>query len=125
MALGVILLTGLASAVADYTIAWYSVDGGSSVCTGGDYALSGSLGQAEATETSGGTYTLTGGFWIGCIPGDSDCDGDVDLNDYDTFAACLEGPGCSLGAGCGCFDFDEDGDVDLADFAEFQVRFVE
>ena len=57
-------------------------------------------------------------------PGDCDADGDIALDDYDAFTACLDGPGVT-GAGCECTDFDDDGDADLADFAEFQVVFTD
>ena len=58
------------------------------------------------------------------VPGDCDQDGDVDLDDFASFAACVQGPGGGLGLGCGCFDFDDSGDVDLADFAAFQTAFT-
>ena len=32
-------------------------------CTGGVYAVSGTIGQADAGTMSGGNYTLQGGFW--------------------------------------------------------------
>ena len=64
---------------------------------------------------------LTGGFWFGCVPGD----GDVDLDDFAEFQACLAGPGGGLGQPeCTCFDFDDSGDVNLADFAAFQTAFT-
>lgn len=59
------------------------------------------------------------------LPGDSDCDGDVDLSDAATNAACMSGPGvgpaeCSSAG----LDNDEDGDVDLEDFAVTQLNFT-
>jgi len=59
------------------------------------------------------------------LPGDFDSDNDVDLDDYVTFEACMEGSGVSVGGVCPFFDFDDDGDVDLVDFAEFQTYFDE
>ena len=56
--------------------------------------------------------------------GDFDDDGDVDLTDYSSFAACQGGPAESAAGICVCFDLDDDGDVDLRDFAEFQVNFT-
>ena len=53
-------------------------------------------------------------------PGDFDCDGDTDLDDYHTWAACLSGPGTPPAIGCRHADVDTDSDVDLADFAAFQ-----
>jgi 6-phosphogluconolactonase (cycloisomerase 2 family) len=64
------------------------------------------------------------------IPGDLDEDGDVDLDDYELFAACMAGPGASVPpAGCtqGQFDradLDDDIDVDLSDFGGFQDAFA-
>ena len=56
--------------------------------------------------------------------GDNDCDGDVDLDDYIDFCACLTGCGGGIDPGCSRFDFDTDGDVDLADFAVFAASFT-
>jgi hypothetical protein len=61
-------------------------------------------------------------FWAG----DADGDGDVELDDYASFAACMAGPEASPPApGFDClvvFDYDDDGDVDLADFRWFRLR---
>jgi hypothetical protein len=48
-----------------YSIGWHTIDGGSGRSTGGGFAVSGTLGQpqASAQSMSGGTFTLTGGFW--------------------------------------------------------------
>ena len=58
------------------------------------------------------------------IPGDCNGDGEVDLDDYTGFEACLLGPDGGLGTGCECFDFDDDGDVDAVDFLTFQLSFT-
>jgi len=57
--------------------------------------------------------------------GDSEFDGDIDLDDYGTFAGCVTGPGRVDGL-CDCrfLDIDHDGDVDLGDFALFQNAFT-
>ena len=45
-------------------IPWYTIDGGGTTATyGGDFVLSGSLGQADAGTSTGGVYALQGGFW--------------------------------------------------------------
>jgi hypothetical protein len=58
-----------------------------------------------------------------CGFADRDCDGDVDLDDYEYLAELLAGPGAD--AACAAFDHDGDGDLDLEDFAAFQGAFGE
>ncbi len=49
-----------------YDLTWNVIaDGGAMFSTGGPYSLGGTIGQAEAATVSGGSYTLTGGFWGG------------------------------------------------------------
>jgi len=68
---------------------------------------------------------------IYCRPGDADCDGDIDFDDYTSFEECFSGPdlpidpippqtqqSCRDG-----FDGDLDDDVDLVDFAALQQGF--
>ena len=121
-----IALTGLAYATAGYKIDWYTIDGGGEMfSTGGDYELSGTIGQADAGEMSGGAYSLTGGFWFEQPPGDCNADGLVNLFDHGDFVPCLDGPGAGLSdPACRCFDFGADEDIDLVDFAEFQMFFM-
>jgi hypothetical protein len=47
----------------NYAIDWYTIDGGGGTSTGGVYAVSGTIGQPDAGELSGGTYALQGGYW--------------------------------------------------------------
>ena len=46
-----------------FDLSWWTIDGGGGTSSGGDYALSGTIGQADASTLSGGDYTLAGGFW--------------------------------------------------------------
>jgi len=47
-----------------YAIDWYKIAGGGGTSTNGTYAVSGTIGQPDASGTlSGGNYSLTGGFW--------------------------------------------------------------
>jgi hypothetical protein len=47
-----------------YDLTWHSYDGGGvTVSTGGSYALGATVGQPDTAVSSGGTYTLRGGFW--------------------------------------------------------------
>ena len=59
-----------------------------------------------------------------CSPGDLDCDGDVDIDDFELFAGCMNGPDVPYPPDCDAADLDVDEDVDLADFAEFQQVFA-
>lgn len=48
---------------AQYSIDWFSIDGGGGTSSGGDYTLIGTIGQADAgPEMIGGDYSLVGGF---------------------------------------------------------------
>ena len=58
------------------------------------------------------------------MPHDSEPDGDVDLDDFAAFSACLTSPGGAAAAGCEVFDADCDGDVDLADFTSLQMAYT-
>ena len=54
-----------ASAVAGYSLDWWTVDGGGGGGSGNGYSLGGTIGQPDAGTSSGGNYTLDGGFWGG------------------------------------------------------------
>jgi Tol biopolymer transport system component len=59
-----------------------------------------------------------------CIPGDFDGDERVDHADFETFAACLTGPGVRPGEACRKPDLDVDLDVDLYDFTILQANYA-
>ena len=48
-----------------YDLSWWTVDGGGDVSTGGQYALSGAVGQPDAGTLKSGEYTVAGGFFAG------------------------------------------------------------
>jgi hypothetical protein len=109
----------------EYDMSRSTVSPGEMWCTGGDYELSGTVSTSGAGAMSGGNYAMTGGFWFGCVPGDCDCDADVDLQNFADLAACLQGPdGGPLQLECACFDSDDSGHVDLKDVADFQEWFT-
>ncbi|UCF34132.1 MAG: hypothetical protein JSV78_02265 [Phycisphaerales bacterium] len=56
--------------------------------------------------------------------GDVDVDGDIDLEDFETWQDCTTGPSAPCEPGCIVFDFESDGDVDLFDFTLFQQAFT-
>jgi hypothetical protein len=53
----------MATALAQYTIDWQTVDGGGGTSTGSVYAVQGTMGQYDTGAMSGGGFSLTGGFW--------------------------------------------------------------
>jgi len=58
-------LVGSASAQS-YSINWYKIAGGGGASSGGNFSVSGTIGQPDATASSaltGGGFSLTGGFW--------------------------------------------------------------
>ena len=46
-----------------FSVPWWTVDGGGGTSQGGVYILSGSVGQPDAGQSGGGVYELSGGFW--------------------------------------------------------------
>jgi hypothetical protein len=54
----------LSASAQSYSINWYKVAGGGGTSTGGNYSISGTIGQPDASSAmTGGNYSLTGGFW--------------------------------------------------------------
>jgi len=51
------------AAEADYGLSWWTVDAGGGSSTGGNFVLTGTVGQAEPGLMNGGNYSITGGFW--------------------------------------------------------------
>jgi len=58
-----------------FSINWFTIDNGGGTSTGGAYAVSGTVGQPDAgwpvdqngfpvPHSTGGHYTLAGGFWV-------------------------------------------------------------
>lgn len=62
---GILALTAVALAEpTDFSISWWTVDGGGGHVTGDDYALTGTAGQFDAhTAATGGEYAVSGGYW--------------------------------------------------------------
>ena len=53
------------AASGQYDLSWYTIDGGGGRSTGGDFALTGTIGQPDAAYSAAGNYELLGGFWPG------------------------------------------------------------
>lgn len=47
----------------NYSIDWFTIDGGGGTSSGGPYTLTGTIGQPDAGRLSGGNYVVEGGFW--------------------------------------------------------------
>jgi hypothetical protein len=48
----------------DYSIDWFTIDGGGGTSAGGVYSLSGIIGQPDGGGPfTGGQYSIIGGFW--------------------------------------------------------------
>lgn len=51
------------AARAQYSIDWFTIDGGGGSSTGGVYSVAGTIGQPDAGAMSGGNFSIQGGFW--------------------------------------------------------------
>lgn len=61
-----LLLVSVAGAQGNYSLSWWTVDGGGApLSQGGGYLLSGTIGQPDGGELSSASYTLDGGVWRG------------------------------------------------------------
>ena len=60
-------LTASSALAQDLSNDWWTIDGGGEMfTTGGDFELSGTIGQPDAGEImTGGDFELAGGFWPG------------------------------------------------------------
>ena len=112
----------------DYEMTRWTIDGGGVTRSiGGNFELSGTIGQPDAGALmTGPNLELTAGFWFRLVSDDCNSDGGVNLYDHaDLVGACLSGPDLYPGDDdCLCFDQDGDGDVDLRDLAAFQKAFA-
>lgn len=103
-----------------------TIDGGGVMQSmGGDFELSGTIGQPDAGVMVGDDFELSGGFWFALSPTDCNDDGSVNLFDHETFIACMDGPDGGINTSpCPCFDVDGDGDITLSDYAQLQSGFL-
>ncbi len=125
--LSMVGVSGLAASAQPYELDWSTIDGGGGTVSGGTFVVSATIGQPDAGATlTGGTFSLSGGFWPGagsvgpgCVP-DFDGDGFVDFFDFDLFVVCFEGGGCPPGRTA---DIDGDGFVDFFDYDQYVIAF--
>lgn len=102
------LLIPAISLAQQYSIDWHKVAGGGGTSSGGQYSLTGTIGQPDAANSAGGSYELLGGFW----PGGPLCF--VDSYDFVRFADYWLETGTGLPA-----DLNGDGVVDIYDLKLF------
>jgi hypothetical protein len=132
-----VMASGPAAMAQPFTIDWYTIDGGGGTSTGGAFSLSGTIGQPDAGVMSGGTFTLTGGFWAGAVtPPPAGCsladvvvDGTVDGSDFIAFINSFGIGDASIDpvadvAGGGPVGLSPDGTIDGTDFIEFINAFA-
>ncbi len=88
----------------DYDMSWHTIDGGGGLMTGGDFVLSGTIGQPDAgVVLTGGSFSLTGGFWHGGDPPETRCPEDlvdppgVEQQDLNAVLNRWGDPACELG----------------------------
>ncbi len=129
----VLALTAGVVIAGQFDLSWHTTDGGGGSSTGGAYALSGSIGQPDAGQMSGGSFAITGGFWAvpasggGCTRDpewicDGDVDGDGQVNPVDvglvqaTFGSTHEQNLCN-------YDVDCDGQINPVDSGIVQSLF--
>lgn len=57
-------------AASDYAVRRWTIDGGGATSSGGAYAVAGTIGQHDAkiAASTGGAYSLNGGFWHAEVP---------------------------------------------------------
>lgn len=59
-----LVFVGAQTLQAQYSIDWFTIDGGGGTSTGGVYTVTGTIGQADAGgPMTNGLYSVTGGFW--------------------------------------------------------------
>ena len=109
-----------------FEINWFTIDGGGEMfTTGGDFELSGTIGQPDAAGAmTGGDFELVGGFWAitggdspPCDPCDMNCDGAVDASDIEFFIDNLFNGATPCNSCTG--DVNGDGSVDAGDIEGF------
>ena len=104
----------------DYTLDWWTADGGGAMwSTGGGFELGGTIGQPDTgVVMTGGDFSLVGGFWATpacwCLS-DVNHDGRRDGRDVQGFVNCL----MASGGDCACADVETDGVLGLADVITF------
>ncbi len=58
-----LLCCALTVSAQNFAIDWFTIAGGGGTSTGGVYSVSGTIGPPDAGASSGGNFSLIGGFW--------------------------------------------------------------
>jgi hypothetical protein len=59
-----LLLIALKLCAQQYFVDWHKIAGGGGTSSNGQFVISGTIGQSDASSAmNGGNYSLTGGFW--------------------------------------------------------------
>ncbi|TWT42411.1 hypothetical protein RAS1_35430 [Phycisphaerae bacterium RAS1] len=125
-----VLALSTTAAAQPFDLSWHSIDGGGLMFgLGAAFELGGTSGQpdASADQMTGGSFALTGGFWVVASPafalGDLNCDGAVNVLDINPFILALSDPAAYAAAYPTCEiangDVNGDGNVDVLDINPF------
>ena len=106
-----------------FEITWYTIDaGGTNNASGGNFSLSGTIGQPDAGAVmTGGQFSLAGGFWPGVSNGPAcpaDLTGDGNLNFFDVSAFLT-----AYNAMDPVADFNNDGNFNFFDVSAFLTAY--
>jgi hypothetical protein len=58
-----LLLFAPIAAAQNFSVDWFTVDGGGGTSAAGSFAVSGTVAQPDSGSMSGGAYSVVGGFW--------------------------------------------------------------
>lgn len=114
-----IVLVMVSMTGADYSISWYTIDGGGGTSSGGSYQLTGTIGQPDASYHDGGSYELLGGFWVGgplCV---------VNFEDFAQFASYWLAGRCNEANNwCGGADLNHANGVEVDDLEILAIEWL-
>ena len=98
----VLIMSATSASASQYSIDWFTIDGGGGTSSGGSYTITGTIGQPDAGWGIGGSYELLGGF----MPGGPLCF--VQFDDFARFADSWLAADLTA-------DLDDDNDIDFGD----------
>jgi hypothetical protein len=116
------------SARAQFTIDWYTIDGGGGRAVGGTLDLNGTIGQPDAGSAAGGPFQINGGFWTGVATPQAcyaNCDNStappiLNVNDF----ICFQQRFAAGDSYANCDGSTSPPVLNVNDFICFQARFV-